>query len=117
LGFQRPPPRNRVLLWRRLLHGLPRAVHDQSRILRDAWHGRSHGRGIASIHHTWPVECVEDAKSAIRWLRMNARKLGIDPGHIVAAGGSSGGTVAAFAAYNTNYEPVGAHQPGAQLPR
>jgi len=31
-----------------------------------------------SIHHTPPERCIEDGKSAIRWLRMNAAHLGID---------------------------------------
>lgn len=62
---------------------------------------------IGNTHHTGPEECVEDAKSAVRWLRMNAKNLGVDPGRLVAAGGSSGGTAAAFAAYNTTYEPEG----------
>jgi acetyl esterase/lipase len=60
---------------------------------------------IESIHHTPPQRCAEDGKSAIRWLRMNARHLGIDAGRLIAGGGSSGGTIAAFAAYNTTFEP------------
>ena len=40
-------------------------------------------------------KCVQDAKSAMRWLRGNAEMLGIDSEHIVAAGGSSGGHLAA----------------------
>ena len=31
-----------------------------------------------------PLECVKDAKSAIRYLRANAKKLKIDPGRVVA---------------------------------
>lgn len=42
--------------------------------------------------------CVEDAKSALRWLRANAQRLGIDPARIVAAGGSAGGHLAASTA-------------------
>jgi acetyl esterase len=60
---------------------------------------------IESIHHTPPERCAEDGKSAIRWLRMNARALGIDAGRLIAGGGSSGGSIAAFAAYNTRFEP------------
>jgi acetyl esterase/lipase len=60
---------------------------------------------IESSHHTPPERCAEDAKSAIRWLRMNARALGIDAGRLIAGGGSSGGSIAAFAAYNTGFEP------------
>lgn len=41
-----------------------------------------------------PFECVADAKSAIRWLRQNSKRLGIDPERIVASGGSAGGHIA-----------------------
>ena len=50
---------------------------------------------VKSRHSVTPKECVEDAKSAVRWLRQNAAKLGIDPDRIVAAGGSAGGHIAA----------------------
>ena len=59
---------------------------------------------IESVHHTPPEACAEDARSAIRWLRMNARRLGIDVGRVIAGGGSSGASIAAFAAYNTAFE-------------
>ncbi|MGB0993754.1 MAG: alpha/beta hydrolase [Akkermansiaceae bacterium] len=42
-----------------------------------------------------PLECVKDAKTAIRFLRKNAQKLKIDLNKIVAAGGSAGGQLAA----------------------
>jgi acetyl esterase/lipase len=42
--------------------------------------------------------CVADAKSAIRWIRQNAERLGVDPDRIVASGGSSGGHLAASTA-------------------
>jgi len=45
-----------------------------------------------------PFDCVADGKSAIRWLRQNAKELDIDPDRIVAAGASAGGHVAACAA-------------------
>ncbi len=50
---------------------------------------------VKSRQGVTPVECVEDAKSAVRWLRKNAGRLGIDPNRIVAAGGSAGGHIAA----------------------
>lgn len=53
---------------------------------------------IASIHHTTPDKCVEDAKSAVRYLRGHAAELGIDPDKIVAGGGSAGGHIAACTA-------------------
>lgn len=40
-------------------------------------------------------DCVEDAKSAMRWVRGNANKLGIDPSRIASGGGSAGGHLAA----------------------
>ena len=39
---------------------------------------------------------IEDGKSAIRWVRMNAKELSIDPDRIVGAGGSAGGTCEVF---------------------
>ena len=53
---------------------------------------------VASRHKTTPFECVKDGKSALRWIRKNAEKLGIDPHRIGAGGGSAGGHVAAAVA-------------------
>lgn len=53
---------------------------------------------VASRHNVKANTCVADAKSAIRWMRKNAKKLGIDPNRIVAAGGSAGGHLAASTA-------------------
>jgi acetyl esterase/lipase len=50
---------------------------------------------VRSRHGTTPFACVADGKSAVRWLRTNAARLGIDPGRIAAGGGSAGGHVAA----------------------
>ena len=44
---------------------------------------------------TTPDAAVADGKSAIRWVRENAKRLGIDPDRIAAGGGSAGGHVAA----------------------
>lgn len=43
-----------------------------------------------------PLVCVQDAKSAMRWVRRHASELGIDPRRIAAGGGSAGGHLAAF---------------------
>jgi len=43
-----------------------------------------------------PIDCVHDAKSAMRWVRGHASELGIDPERIASAGGSAGGHLAAF---------------------
>ena len=42
-----------------------------------------------------PDECVRDARSAMRWMKKNASKLGIDPKKMVSSGGSAGGHLAA----------------------
>jgi acetyl esterase/lipase len=69
-------------------------------------------RGITAIaadyrtkerHGTSPIECIEDAKSAMRWIRMNAKTLMIDPDRIVASGGSAGGHLAASCAIITDF--------------
>ena len=53
---------------------------------------------IESIHHTTPDKCVEDAKSAVRYLRQHAVELGICAENVVASGGSAGGHIAACTA-------------------
>ena len=53
---------------------------------------------VKSRQSTTPRECVQDGKSALRWLRQHAAEHGIDPGRIAAGGGSAGGHVAAAAA-------------------
>lgn len=53
---------------------------------------------VKSRNNTTPFECVKDGKSAVRWIRANAVKLGVDPDKIAAGGGSAGGHVAAATA-------------------
>ena len=50
---------------------------------------------VKSRNGTSPRECVMDGKSAVRWIRANAGKLGVDPDKVAAGGGSAGGHVAA----------------------
>ncbi|MFB9056123.1 GDSL-type esterase/lipase family protein [Mariniflexile ostreae] len=59
---------------------------------------------VKSIHGTSPFESVEDAKSAIRWVRENAKKLNIDSNKIIASGGSAGGHLAITTALIDGFE-------------
>jgi acetyl esterase/lipase len=68
---------------------------------------------VKSRHDVTPLECVQDAKSAMYFLRKNAAALGIDPERIVAAGGSAGGHIAACTAIpRTSEEMSPGEDPG-----
>lgn len=54
-----------------------------------------------------PADCIEDAKSAIRWARTHAAELGIRPDLLAAGGGSAGGHLAACSAILGGYEADG----------
>jgi len=62
------------------------------------------GRGVVCIRAEYrkrktdgvlPDKAIEDAKSAMRWVRAHAADLGVDPARVVATGASSGGHLAA----------------------
>ena len=59
---------------------------------------------LKNVHGTSPKEALEDAKSAIRFLRRHAKELHILPNKIAAGGGSAGGhlAAAAFTSININ---------------
>ena len=70
---------------------------------------------VKSRHNSTPFESVKDARSAIRFLKMNGTELGIDTGRIVASGGSAGGHLALCTAVlsdvneetdNFDYSPI-----------
>ena len=62
---------------------------------------------VSSRNKTTPFDAVEDAKSAIRWVRAHAAALGVDPGRIVASGGSAGGHVAGSTGVILGFEATG----------
>lgn len=62
---------------------------------------------VKSRNGTTPRECVKDGKSAVRWVRMHAEALGIDPDRIAAGGGSAGGHVAAVTGTTLAFEEAG----------
>ena len=45
---------------------------------------------VSSRQGTGPLEAIEDAQAAIRWVRENADHFGVDPERVVVAGGSGG---------------------------
>ena len=88
--------------------GTPRQFYQQSRFL--AGHGIMAFAAeyrVASVHKTSPYECVTDGKSAIRWVRQHAKDIGVDPGRIIASGGSAGGHVAACTGVIEGHEQQG----------
>ena len=58
-------------------------------------------------HSTTPFESVKDAKSAMRYIRKNAKKFHIDGARIIASGGSAGGHLAATTAFIEGYNEIG----------
>ena len=59
---------------------------------------------VASRHPVHIEDCIEDAKSAMRWVRANSAKLGVDPDKIASGGGSAGGHLAACVAVMDGFD-------------
>ena len=90
--------------WR---HGGPENMIANAAWLRDCGAvGISADYRVFDRHGTSPIECVRDAKSALRFVRAHAGTLGVDPARIVAAGGSAGGHIAACTAIAGLDEPA-----------
>jgi acetyl esterase/lipase len=72
------------------------------------------GYAVASINYRlswlarWPAQ-IDDVRAAVRWIRVNAAKHGLDPERIAVAGGSAGGHLAALA--GTEPPPAGEKVP------
>lgn len=86
------------------INGDPRQFYTQAKYLTR--------RGLVAVcadyrtessHSVQPFECVEDAKSAMRYVRSHAAELGIDSNRLAAAGGSAGGHLAAATAVVTAF--------------
>lgn len=67
-------------------------------------------------HGTTPKACVQDGKSAVRWIRSHAEQLGIDPNKLAAGGGSAGGHVAAATATLDGFNEPGEDTSGSCRP-
>ncbi|RCW92133.1 alpha/beta hydrolase [Winogradskyella arenosi] len=88
--------------------GHPKQFYQQARYFLD--HGFlaiSEAYRVRGKHNTTPFESVTDAKSAIRFLRLHADKLGIDPNKIIASGASAGGHVAACTGVIKGFDKTG----------
>lgn len=62
---------------------------------------------VSVKHDSNPLHSMADARSAMRWLRLNAAELGINPGKIVGAGGSGGAHIIAAAAMLEGFDEPG----------
>ena len=62
---------------------------------------------VSVRHGSTPVQSMADARSAMRWLRLNATELGINPGKIVGVGGSGGAHIIASAAMLKGFDEEG----------
>jgi len=71
---------------------------------------------VGSRQQVKPTACVADAKSALRWVRTHAARLGIDPQRIAAGGGSAGGHLAAAIVTLTDFEEPGEDHPISSRP-
>ena len=49
---------------------------------------------LKDTHKNEPIDCLKDAKSAMRFIRANAETYGIDPNKIASCGASAGGQLA-----------------------
>lgn len=64
---------------------------------------------ILHRNHGGPLEAMADVRSALRWIRLNAAELGINPGKIVGIGGSGGAHALTAAAMLQGYDDPADH--------
>ncbi len=59
---------------------------------------------VSSRHQSNPTHSVSDARSAVRYLRRHAARIGLDPKKLAVAGGSAGGHLAACTALTDKFD-------------
>jgi len=59
---------------------------------------------VRSQHQSRVIDSISDARSAMKWVRANAKRLKIDPNRIAASGGSAGGHLAACTALISEFD-------------
>jgi acetyl esterase/lipase len=84
-----------------VIHGGGWKTGDKQRFARHAAYLASKGFAAACIGYRLMPEatipqCIEDAKAAVRWVRANGARYGIDPNRIGAIGGSAGAHLVAM---------------------
>ncbi len=78
--------------------GAAREINIGTTLVKNGYVGMSINYVLANAGKaTWPQN-LHDCKTAVRWLRKNADRLGIDPERIGVIGGSAGGHLAAMVA-------------------
>ena len=93
--------------------GTPKQFYQQARFLAD--------RGMVAISAEYrvgisPFHCVEDGKSAIRFVKEQASSLGVDPDRVIASGGSAGGHVAACTGVIEGFDAEGEDKDVSSVP-
>ncbi len=85
--------------------GSPEQFFPQCRMLAELgmWSASAEYR-VKDVHGTSPFICVEDGKSAVRWIRQHAEELGVRPDMLAAGGGSAGAHVAACSAIINDFD-------------
>ncbi|EPR69838.1 lipase, putative esterase [Cyclobacterium qasimii M12-11B] len=59
---------------------------------------------VSSRQKTSPFDAIEDAKAAMKYVKKNAERLGLDSAKVIASGGSAGGHLAAATATIQGFE-------------
>ncbi|MEM7455815.1 MAG: alpha/beta hydrolase [Planctomycetota bacterium] len=83
------------------IHGGAWRSGSKFHLLRHSWRLARRGYVVVAINyrhapdHPWPAQ-INDARTAVRWMRSNAQRFKIDPDRIGAYGYSAGGHMAAL---------------------